>query len=228
MSDDSFQFATAQQQSYRFLRDRILRGELPGGVRINPASIAQMLGISRMPVREALRQLDAEGLVTMPPNRGAVVTQLTPADVEELFEMRAVLEALSMRFAMPHMTSQAFAELAALKDRMLRAREDIAVWLKRHDEFHQFICEVSRRPRLAREIARLRQAVHPYLAMYFNVYGTLEMEGFEHDTLLAAIGSGSPARAERAMRDHVRKASTDLIAFLKEREAMPHARRSSA
>jgi DNA-binding GntR family transcriptional regulator len=81
--------ATAQHETYRYLRDRILDAELPAEALINPAEIAEHLGISRMPVREALRQLDAEGLVSMRPNRRAVVTRLSVAEVEDLFEMRA-------------------------------------------------------------------------------------------------------------------------------------------
>lgn len=83
---------SAQQLAYIHLQDRIVSGALPGGTRLKPEPIAQQLGISRMPVREAIRQLNAEGYVTIMPNRGAVVTNRTPEDVIELFEMRAVLE----------------------------------------------------------------------------------------------------------------------------------------
>src|ERR1700712_4074602 len=90
---------SAQQRAYQFIRGCILQGEIPGGSKINPAEIAKTLGISRMPVREALVQLDVEGLVTNRMTRGAIVTVLDPSDVEELFEMRAALESIAARYA---------------------------------------------------------------------------------------------------------------------------------
>lgn len=211
-------YVTAQQQAYSFVRDKILSGEYVGGSRLNPDEIAKALAISRMPVREALRQLDAEGLVVMRPNRGALVTRLTAAEVEELFEMRASLEGLAARFAVPEMSTDALSELQALKEKMERARHDPRTWIRRHDEFHQFICDVSRRTRLAHEINRVRTAVQPYLLMYISVYHSMEMEGYEHDGVLAAIASGNPDSAEHSMRDHIRRAGTGIIEFLKTRE----------
>jgi DNA-binding GntR family transcriptional regulator len=137
--------ATAQQEAYHFLRDRILSGELTGNSRVNPAEIADRLGISRMPVREALRQLDAEGLVTMRPNRAAFVSSLSAAEVEELFEIRTVLEVMAVGYAVRNLTDDSLAELIALKERMDRARGDKFEWAKRHEEFHQAICNIGPR-----------------------------------------------------------------------------------
>src|SRR5260221_12684084 len=124
--------SNAQQQAYSYLRSKIFSGELRGGMRLNPEEIAKTLEISRMPVREAIRQLDAEGYVVMRPNRGAVVTQLTVAEIQDLFEMRAALEGLAVRHAVPYLTDEAFYELATLKDRMDRAREEPAKWMRLH------------------------------------------------------------------------------------------------
>ncbi len=212
-------YVTAQQQAYNFVRQKILSGDYAGGSRLNPEEIAKALAISRMPVREALRQLDAEGLVVMRPNRGALVTRLTAAEVEELFEMRASLEALAARFAAQGMSADALSELRAIKEKMDRARHDPRTWIGRHDEFHQFICDVSRRTRLAQEINRIRTAVQPYLLMYISLYHSMEMEGYEHDALLAAIASGNVDAAEHSMRDHIRRAGAGIIEFLKAREA---------
>ena len=91
--------ATAQQEAYLFLREQILSGELSAQARVNPADVADRLGISRMPVREALRQLDAEGLVIMRPNRRAFVASLSATEVEELFEIRTALEVMAVGYA---------------------------------------------------------------------------------------------------------------------------------
>src|SRR5512145_7155 len=103
--------ATAQQQAYIFLQDQIVSGALAGGSRLHLETISHKLGISRMPIREAIRQLDAEGYVTIRPNRGAVVTSRTPEQVVELFEIRAALEGLAMRLSIPHVTEDAIEDL---------------------------------------------------------------------------------------------------------------------
>lgn len=210
---------TAQQEAYRYLRDRILSGEFAGDERLNPAEIAVLLGISRMPVREALRQLDAEGLVTMRPNRAAHVTRLTALEVEDLFEIRTVLEVLAVRPAVRALTEEALADLVAMMERMDRARSNPVEWLKRHDDFHDAISALGNRKRLRQELTRVRLAIRPYLLMYMKVFETVEMPGLEHSSLLEALASGDVARAEEAMRVHVANPGAGLIKFLREREA---------
>lgn len=218
--------ATAQQEAYQYLRERILTGDLSGNDRLNPAEIAQSLGISRMPVREALRQLDAEGLVVMRPNRGAVVTSLTSREVEEIFEIRVALEALAARFAVPHMTKHALDELNMLRQRLDASRHDPLQWIRRHDELHQFICEIGNRKRLAFELARVRQSVQPYVLMYMRVFETIEMPGLEHSTLIDALASGDAQLAETVMRDHVRRPALGIVKFLQDAELAKRAEMS--
>jgi DNA-binding GntR family transcriptional regulator len=212
-------FATAQQEAYRYLRDRILSGEYAGDERLNPSEIALLLGISRMPVREALRQLDAEGLVTMRPNRAAHVRQLTAVEVEDLFEIRTALEVMAVRPAVRALTNESLADLKAMTERMDRARHDPVEWLKRHDDFHDAITALGRRTRLREELLRVRLAIRPYLLMYMKVFQTVEMPGLEHSSVLDALASSDVARAEDAMRVHVANPGQGLIRFLREREA---------
>jgi DNA-binding GntR family transcriptional regulator len=216
---DILPLATAQQEAYHHLRDRILSGDLPGNARLNPTAVAASLGISRMPVREALRQLHAEGLVIMRPNRSAFVSSLTVREVEELFEIRAALEVLAVRTAIAAMTSDAMAELVALKDRMDRARRDLPEWLKRHDDFHQMICSLGGRTRVPQEVGRIRLAIRPYILMNMRMYDLVEMPGHEHSALLDALASGDVARAEQTMHDHVTNPAKSLIKFLQQRDA---------
>lgn len=205
---------TTQQQAYHHLRERILAGVYVGGERVNPRKIAEELAISRMPVREALRQLDSEGLVTIRPNRGAIVTILTPAEVQELFEMRAVLEALAVRLALPNLTGESLDDLEHLRRRMDRARDERKLWLQRHREFHDFLCRQSGRPRLRSEIARMCAAVQPYLLMYISVHHFPEMEGYEHEAIIDALRSRNSSLVEICMRDHVMSAARGVIEFL--------------
>lgn len=211
-------FATAQQEAYLYLRDRILSGQYAGEERLNPSEIAELLGISRMPVREALRQLDAEGLVTMRPNRAAHVRQLTAIEVEDLFEIRTALEVLGVRPAVQALTQESVADLKAMTERMDRARHDPVEWLKRHDEFHDAITALGQRKRLRQELVRVRLAIRPYLLMYMKVFDTVEMPGLEHSSLLQALASGDVLQAQDAMRVHVANPGQGLIKFLRERE----------
>lgn len=219
MLDDSAPFGTAQQHAYSYIREQILSGSYTAGMRLDPVKIAESLAISRMPVREALRQLEGEGLVVMRPNRATTVTSLTPSEVEELFEMRAVLEALAVRFVVSELTDDTISELEMLKGKMDRVRHDPRLWVQRHDDFHQFIVGIGKRFLLAQEIKRVRASVHPYLLMYISVYNETEMKGYEHDELVAAMLSRDASAAEACMLDHIRSAATGVIDFLKSRTA---------
>src|SRR6202050_1927606 len=88
------------------LREQIIRGEIPEGAQLRQDVIATQYHVSRIPVREALRQLDAEGLITIVPNRGAIVPELSPEDVEELFSIRALLEPEVLKLSIPRLTPE--------------------------------------------------------------------------------------------------------------------------
>src|SRR5918997_1777944 len=124
---------TAQQQAYIHIQDQIVSGALHGGTRLKPELIAQMLGVSRMPVREAIRQLDAEGYVTIRPNRGAIVKRRSPEDVIELFEVRAVLEGLAVRLGCTRVTPDILEDLEMQNERLRRLSMNSGAWLERHD-----------------------------------------------------------------------------------------------
>ncbi len=210
--------ATAQQEAYFYLRNRILSGSLQGGLTINPEEVAQELGISRMPVREALRQLDAEGLVSMPPNRRAHVTSLSASEVDDIFEIRATLEVIATGDAVERLSDADLRDLVTRQRWMDGAQGSVSEWLSRHDEFHQAICVLSGRARLAQEVARSRLMLRPYLALFMSVYDIIEMPGYEHDGLMEALASGKRKRACEAMRAHVVNPRKGLVAFLKDRE----------
>ena len=219
---------TPQQEAYRYLRDRILSGELAGDARLNPSEIAASLGISRMPVREALRALHAEGLVVMRPHRAAHVRRLTATDVEDLFDIRTALEVLSVGPAVGGLTNDYLPELVAIMERMDRVRANPVEWLKRHDDFHDSITALGQRTRLREELVRVRLAVRPYLLMYMKVFDTIEMPGLEHSSLLDALASRDVARAEQAMRIHVANPGKGLVRFLRQRETQMWQRGSLA
>src|SRR5258707_7877836 len=108
------------------LRDQIIRGEIPEGAQLRQDAIASQFQVSRIPVREALRQLDAEGLIAIVPNRGAIVPALSPDDIEELFSIRALLEPEVLKQSIPHLIEEDFSQAEAILRRYVSElnRED--------------------------------------------------------------------------------------------------------
>jgi DNA-binding GntR family transcriptional regulator len=211
---------SAQQLAYEYIKERILSGQFEGGRKITADGIAQDIGLSRMPVRMALRQLDVEGLVTILPNRGARVTILSSNEVLELFEMRAVLEAQAIRCAYELLTDDQIADLELLESRMERARNNSTLWLERHAEFHDYLCSLSKRPQLTATIQRLRATLHPYILMYQANLPAQEMLGYAHTDLLRLLRRKQAGEMiEKAARDHVLRAGRSLVSFLKKLEA---------
>lgn len=205
---------SAQDYAYEFLRAAIVSGELRGGERLRQEAIAERLKMSRIPVRDALGRLHAEGLVTVQPNRAVIITELAPADVMEIFEMRAALEALAVRVALPNLRGEALHEIDDLLRRMNRAVDDTETWIARHDAFHDFLHESSGRPRLVAQIRQLRAAVQPYLRLYVEWKNNPTRHGFEHEAIAAAVVSGDAGKAEEIMHGHVMLAATKVTEFL--------------
>ncbi|GAB5376565.1 MAG: GntR family transcriptional regulator [Acuticoccus sp.] len=209
---------SAQAQAYEHIRREIQSGRLAGGARVKPEDVAGVLGISRMPVREAIRQLDTEGFLTIRPNRGAVVTVLSQERLEELFEMRAVLEGLCARWAARRFDEDAFDELTLLLNRMNRAT-DSDQWIERHEAFHEYICAGSGRPMVAEEVRRLRAAVEPYLRIAGHKVALGELAAAQHGELIAVLRTGDGAKAEAAMRHHVDSTIGDFLAAIADTDA---------
>lgn len=206
--------ASAYDEVYDDLKRRILDGELVGGMRINPVEIGTRMGVSRTPVREALQRLDIEGLVTINPNRGVIVTSLTVDEVRELFMIRASLEMLAASEAARRLHDDALDEFELLMRRMDRVKDDPKEWVVRHEAFHDRVYEFAQMPRLSAEIRRIREAIHPYLRLYIDVYHQTEMPGREHQSVLGEIASRDPERAAQAMKHHIEYAATGVLDFL--------------
>lgn len=205
---------TAQQYVHSYLFDKIISGRYPGGTHLKTEDLAVELRTSRMPVREALRQLNAEGLVVIKPNRGAFVTSFTATDILEVFEMRAALEGLAMRLAADMRSDQDIERVERIAFQMHAQKDTRTMWLKRHDQFHDAICAIADRPRLSRQITLLRDQTRPYVRLYISTHDDPEVEGLEHAALLDALRRGDPVAAESVMRSHVERNGETIVSFL--------------
>jgi DNA-binding GntR family transcriptional regulator len=204
---------TAEEEAYRHILAGIRTGRFNAGVRLIPEEIAGEIGMSRMPVREALRRLASEGLVLIRPNRGCVVAGLTVDEIYEVFEIRSVLEGLAVRLATPRLDADAFAELDRLLARMERSGIGSDDWVTRHREFHEYICAFSRRPKLIRQIAALHVTIEPYLRIWFHHAEKPLSAREEHVAIIEALKSGDPARAERVVAEHIITTAPTLTDF---------------
>jgi DNA-binding GntR family transcriptional regulator len=213
--------ATAQDEAYRALLRDIRAGRYQPGERLIPETIARELAMSRMPVREAFQRLANEGLVLIRPNRGCVVSGLTVEEIYEAFEIRSVLEGLAVRLAMPHVDAAVLAELDEHLSRMRRAgAAGGGDWLARHQEFHAYICGLSRRPKLIGQIAALHIAVEPYMRVWLHHVARPANATERQDEVVAAIRTGNAEHAEAVMREHVMRTAPRLAEFLRNRDRL--------
>jgi DNA-binding GntR family transcriptional regulator len=209
----STQPVTAEDEAYRHIHAAIRLGRYRQGERLVPDVIAGEIGTSRMPVREAFRRLATEGLVTIRPNRGVTVSGMNMDDVQEIFEMRAVLEGLAVRLAMPRITPAAIAQLEAMLD-SLDDRDGVQPdWTAAHRAFHETLCAFSGRPRLLRQIASLHSLVESPMRLWVLADRPTTARA-HHQELLDALRGGDAARCETIVRDHVLVTVPDVVKYL--------------
>lgn len=205
---------SAQRLAYLHIRDAIVGGYMPAGAKVRPEAIAELLGISRMPVRDAIYQLDAEGYLQLIANRGATVRGYTGAEIIDLSEMRALLEGYAARLAIDVVTDDDIAKLEYLLDRSRSSEKDYRKFLERHDEFHLYLYELSGRTHLVKEITRLRMLHRPYLLAYSLRKKEQEMLGFEHDLIMDELRRRDPEGVDRTVRAHVTRNAENVAAFI--------------
>jgi DNA-binding GntR family transcriptional regulator len=183
--------------------------------------VGKLLGISRMPVRGALLQLEAEGLIRFGANRRPIVTALTPKEIMEMFEIRIALEQLAVARAVVRLTDDDLTGLSLHLGRMNRAIADPRAWLDLHDEFHDHIYSAADMPKLMEEIARLRANIRPYLFMYTTFFEQPEIPGSEHSTLLEVFKQRDAVAGQKAIAKHIRTGASYLTYFLLNNKAPP-------
>ena len=193
---DQRQPMTAEEEAYNFLLEGICGGRYRKGDRLIAEDIASEIGMSRMPVREAFRRLDAQGLVTLRPNRGAVVSGLDVEQMHEVFEMRSALEGLAIRIAVPKISERQLTALERLLDEMDDYREESAAWVSRHRKFHEYLCSLSDRPRLLKQISALYSLIEAPMRLWLQHIEKPLSARQEHQMILDAIRAGDASKAE--------------------------------
>jgi len=193
------------------VRESILAGELGPGERVRQEIIAARYGASRVPVREALRILEAEGLVTLVANTGAWVTQLSLTECEELYQMRERIEPLLLRFSIPNLTGEKVTELHRLADAMERGT-DVEAFLRLDRDFHWLSYSGADTIVLGETVQRLWNATQHYRRAFTRLF-TMEADRavhLEHQLLAQAIERQDVDEAERVLFGHIRRTRLGL------------------
>jgi DNA-binding GntR family transcriptional regulator len=198
------------------LREAILSGEFGPGERLRTASLAKRFGSSRTPVREALVQLEGEGLVDIEPRRGALVRSFASADLIDLYEIRVLLEpAAAARAALRASPAQVerLAEIAALSDarggRTASAIDDQIAW---NEQFHAIIVEAAGSPRLSSALRATAGIPRSFRMAFWHDEAHRAFSQTCHRELVSAIAERSAERADAVMRMHILRAKDALVA----------------
>ena len=207
------------QRVREHIEDDIVQGRLLPGDQLHLDAIADQYGMSRTPVREAFQQLAASGLVTVMPKKGTYVAHISTADLIEMFEVMAELEAMCARLA-ARRADQGLIE--AIHNAMLRceqqaAQGDANAYYHANDDFHQLVYRASGNAFLVQETTQLKNRLTPYRRLQLQVRNRMAQSVAEHRALAQALGSADEASAAQLARQHVLiqgQRFTDLISLL--------------
>ena len=203
------------------LRQAIITGEFSPGERLMEVSLARQMGVSRTPVREAIRKLELEGLVTMIPRKGAQVAHITEKSLRDVVEVRMALEEYAVALACERISSQGYEELARLHSEFNDAvnKEEILEIAEKDEHFHDAIFRAAQNERLISIINNLREQFYRYRLEYVKDIRQRSTLVTEHLALLNAIRAGDQQGAKAIMRTHLTNHLDAVIAKIQQQNA---------
>jgi DNA-binding GntR family transcriptional regulator len=196
---------TLREQVLEHLREEILSSRLEPGAELNEVALASSLGVSRGPIREALGRLAAEGLVTVTPRRGTIVTKLTKQEFMDAYQVREALESLAIRLAVPRLTDEDRAELHRMSAEMRRLAQadDSSAFFEINRRFHEKLVAASGNRRLQAMHEQLLGQMGRLLRKSAELRGGLGESATAHEAILDAVDAGDAERAGRLMAEHI-------------------------
>ncbi len=190
------------------LREEIISGRLPADSLLRQQVLAERFGISRMPIREALYRLEAEGFISFTPNKGAMVAPISAADLQEIYEMRVAAETLALRLALPELTNAQIGRAEDLQDEM--ATSSVADFGRLNAQFHMTLYQPCARPRLLTHIENLSNAADRYLRVTVGTLDYAQVSHGEHRSLLDACRRRDEPAAIESLTRHIEDAGQKL------------------
>lgn len=208
--------ATKADGAYAALRAAILDGRLYPGERVTLAGLAADLGMSPMPIRDALKRLSGEGLVVLTPHTDTVIAPFDLVDVQQIFVLRANLESLAARLAAKKVAPDLLGELwtlhAEMKEQM--EREDYEAFAQNNRRFHEAIFEAANNPYLRRTLGEVWTLSYRFRAGYRIIPGRAAAAYSEHHQIVLALSENDEGAAEAAMKSHVSSAGAELVELI--------------
>ena len=198
---------TLHEEIANNLREMIMSGELKEGDKIKENELCDLMGISKTPLREALRVLSAEGLIQLIPNRGSFVSTPTFEEIKEMFDVMSVLEGVCARTAVEKMEQRDFAKLERLHSYLEEHfnRKEKKAYIHINNSYHAYVQELAGNKTLNQIVNGLRQKILLYRFQSLNLPGRFEQSIQEHRELLTAFRHRDPEKAEMLMKSHLKK-----------------------
>ena len=226
LEDSNFQVTMSEYLPLRdvvfnTLRHAILKGELEPGERLMEIALAQKLGVSRTPIREAIRKLELEGLVVMVPRKGAEVADITEKDLRDVLEVRTALEELSIELAMKNMNDDDYKQLAEANKLFAKDSEgdDLIKIAEADVAFHELMYMATCNKRLIQIINNLREQMYRYRLEYIKDKGTHARLVDEHNRIIDAMVKNDVAAAKAAIKLHVENQEENILKSIKVKKA---------
>jgi DNA-binding GntR family transcriptional regulator len=215
------QYKPLREIVFETIRNAIISGSLKPGERMMEVQMAERLGVSRTPIREAIRKLELEGLVIMLPRKGAFVADLSVKDLTEVLEIRATLEGLAAGLAVARINQEEIEELEviALKFHKSLEGDDVEEQISLDTQFHEAIFKASRNERLIQLNSNLREQVRRFREIYLKKSHRATETIKEHYDLLEAISSRDVSKAEKLAKKHVETTESAILKILEGKNA---------
>lgn len=204
---------TRTQVVVEVLREKILSGEIAAGEPLRQSALAQALNVSRIPVREALLQLEAEGLVKFEAHKGATATNLSVEQVSELFELRAMIETDLLAKAIPNLSDDDFTEaeqVLELLESAFKQENAIASWSELNTQFHTCLYQAANRPHTLEVVQGLSTNCDRYIRLQLLLGGGIPKAEHEHRELLSHCKNGDIAQATELLKHHILNAAETI------------------
>lgn len=200
----------------------IAEGHLQPGDRVIEQQIATEMEISRAPVREAIRELEAQGILVTIDRKGAFVADLTSDDIKELFALRIALETMAIEIAAARINQAQIQELITFTEEMVFAasKNDVDAFVESDMKFHNLVCSLSNRKRLLRMLDEVRTLIRMFMVIskFAMLYSTeLAHEAAAHKPIIEALSSGNPDKAKDALAKHLTQAEAILLRYFEQK-----------
>jgi len=214
-------YKTRTQLVVETIREKILSGEIKAGQPLRQAALAEELNVSRIPVREALLQLEAEGLVSFEPHKGATATELNSHQVDELFELRAMLEADLLASSIPYLSDEKLDEATGILyelDKALGTENAANKWSELNSSYHSCLYSGSKKPQTQELVNTLNKNADRYIRMHLLWAGGISKAESEHNEILHHCRNKDVEQATSILKKHILGSRDEIKAFLSDRE----------